>query len=522
MRMKMRTVLILLIVTTGFLGVSFVSQGVEQAQLSGLVTNATDPVENAHVRVRNTDNLVYTDASGAFTLKGLEPGKEVEVTAWADGYYIAFQKVTPPQSGLKFQLRGLHTQDNPGYEWASPLPEDSDSACGVCHPMIIGEWSANAHGGAVDNPRFFSMYNGKDVSGQSNVAPGYRNAFPGTNGNCANCHAPGAGVDGYMSTNMNDIRGQVTAGIHCDFCHKCNAAYINPATKTVYDNAPGVRSMYVLRPPEGDNVFFGPFDDIHDPDTKAPQMSESAFCAPCHQFSFWGTPIYESYNEWLASDFATKNITCQDCHMPPNGQDMFAVAEQGGLVHDPEDLPSHMQRGARDVALLRDTVTMRLKTKLSAGRLEVTAGLINTGAGHHVPTDYPGRHMILEVRAYDAKGNELTLTEGPVVPSWGGDYAGVPGKGYAKLLQDVFSGEWPVVNYWEQTVIKSDNRLAAGEADTPAFAFSVPDSAGEITVKARLIFRRLFYDMMKAKGWTDPDILMEEISVGVFTESTGS
>ena len=46
-------------------------------------------------------------------------------------------------------------------------------------------------------------------------------------------------------------------------------------------------------------MFFGPYPDIHDPDTYAPDMSESAFCAPCHQFSFWGTPIYTSYDEWL-------------------------------------------------------------------------------------------------------------------------------------------------------------------------------------------------------------------------------
>ena len=43
------------------------------------------------------------------------------------------------------------------------------------------------------------------------VGPGYLEDFPGTAGSCANCHAPGAGIDGYLTTDMNDVRDTITA-----------------------------------------------------------------------------------------------------------------------------------------------------------------------------------------------------------------------------------------------------------------------------------------------------------------------
>ena len=72
---------------------------------------------------------------------------------------------------------------------------------------------------------------------------------------------------------------------------------------------PGTLSQRVLRPPEGDNIFFGPYDDVHDPDTFLPLISESRFCAPCHQFSFWGTPIYASFDEWAETSYAAAGTT---------------------------------------------------------------------------------------------------------------------------------------------------------------------------------------------------------------------
>ena len=484
--------------------------------VTGQVIDANGPVPGANVRIRSTNYDTITNDRGKFILENVPASQEVEITAWARGYYIAHTTITPPADGVTLTLRRYHIADNPDYEWGlifTPPNEAESGACEQCHPMIVPQWANNAHGGAIDNPRFYSLYNGTTLDGGAQIAPGYLLNFPGTTGNCGSCHAPGTGVDGYLTTDMNAIRGKVAAGIHCDYCHKIGGVYLNPATQLTYPNAPGVESQIVLRPPEGDNIFIGPYDDIHDPDTYLPEISESEFCAPCHQFSMWGTPIYQSYAEWLASPYADQNITCQDCHMPPTGDTLFATIEAGGLEHPPDTIPSHLQLGAVSEDFLQNTVEMVIDSDVSGEQLAVTVTITNTQAGHHVPTDYPGRHMILVIQAEDTNGDPLTLVSGSTVPEWGGPEARQPGKAYAKVLRDVFTGEAPVVNYWSQTQIASDNRLAAFESDTSTYTFALPTQTDPVTIHATLVLRRVFYDVAEARGWNVPDMLMEDVIV---------
>ena len=483
------------------------------ASASGVVVDGVGPVGGARVRVRATEHATLADAEGRFLLDGLAEGQRVELTAWAAGYYIASTHITPTVAGLTLTLRPYHTTDNPDYIWPSPIAGTSAGACGNCHPMIVSQWITNAHGSAVDNPRFYSLYNGTAAADEQAVAPGYLLDFPGTAGNCASCHAPGAAADGYLTTNMNDVRGVITAGIHCDLCHKIGGVYLDPATGSVYANVPGIQGLRLLRPPAGDDIFFGPYDDVHDPDTYLPLISESQYCAPCHQFSFWGTPIYESFDEWLASPYADEGVTCQDCHMPPTGDTYFALPEVGGLERPPESIPSHLDLGASSVALLQNTVELAVSAEARLGLILVTVTITNTEAGHHVPTDFPGRHMILTVAARDQQGRALAQRSGPVVPAWGGAQAGLPGTAYAKVLRDVRSGESPVVSYWKQALIVSDNRIPARQADSSAYVFEAP--TGEVEVVAELRFRRAFQALMEAKGWDAPDIMMESARVTV-------
>jgi hypothetical protein len=482
------------------------------ATVSGVVVDANGPVAKATVRIRATENFTLTEVDGTFKLGSLAEGEQVELTAWVDGYYIAYTYITPTVENVTLTLRPYHTVDNPEYAWVSPISGTSDIACGNCHPMILPQWQNNAHGGAVDNARFFSLYNGTDLSGTQMTGAGYLNDFPNTAGVCASCHAPGAGIDGYLTTDMNVARSVITAGIHCDYCHKIGGVYLNPDTDSVYTNMPGTNSTRMLRPPEGDQIFFGPYDDIHDPDTKLPLISESAFCAPCHQFSFWGTPIYESYEEWLASPYAESGVTCQDCHMPPSGDTHFALPEAGGLAHPSETIPSHFQLGAADTGLLQETMELALEAREEGDLLRVTVTLTNAGAGHHVPTDFPGRQMVLLLEVIDENEIPLTLVNGTTIPEWGGEQAGLPGKVYAKLLRDINSGDFPVISYWKQSIIESDNRIPALESDISYYIFSMPDEGNDVQVSATLYLRRLFADQAKDKGWDMPDILMDEVS----------
>ena len=141
--------------------------------------------------------------------------------------------------------------------------------------------------------------------------------------------------------------------------------------------------------------------------------------------------------------------------------------------------------------------------------------ITNDQAGHHVPTDSPLRHLILLVNARDDQGDALSLLQGGTLPDWCGVgepadryYAGLPGKAFAKILQELWTEASPSGAYWNQTRILSDNRIAAFETDRSIYVFSAPES-GTLTVEVTLLFRRAFIQLMDWKGWVMPDIVME-------------
>ncbi len=492
------------------------------ATASGVVVDADGPVAGAVVRQKTTANHTWSAADGSFTLTGLTEGVTTTVTAWAEGYLVGWVDVVPPQVGVTITLKAYYTTDNPHYPWFSSNDPESPISC--LHCMVAWpQWRANAHANSGTNPRFFSMYNGTDIGGTASVPPGYKTDFPGTAGNCATCHAPAAAVRGlrtFAAADMNELQGVEAEGVFCEFCHKVGGVYLNPSTGLPYNNAPGVLSMRLYRPETGgaEQLFFGPFDDVTRRVSYLELEKKSQFCAPCHQFSFWGTPIYESFREWLESPYPAQGTECQTCHMKPTGVDYFVFPEKGGFIRDPALIASHLQPGAADQELLQNTVAMTISVQQVADRVQVTVTITNTGAGHHVPTDFPGRHMILTVSARDAHGQALIQTGGPVVPGWGGAEAGLPGTAFAKVLRDVASGQSPVMSYWKQCLIVSDNRIPAMGSDESVYTFAALEGGGSVTVSAELRFRRGFQDALDAKGWDTPDIVMETAEVTVSVE----
>jgi hypothetical protein len=137
--------------------------------------------------------------------------------------------------------------------------------------------------------------------------------------------------------------------------------------------------------------------------------------------------------------------------------------------------------------------------------------------------------MILVVDATDSQGRPLAQQAGPTVPAWGGDpstvlrlrsgcssgqgLAGQPGQGYAKILQDVATGEAPVASYWKPTRILSDNRIPACGSDTTHYAFALPSDAGLAQITATLTFRRAFQALEQAKGWPASDLVMARVAI---------
>ncbi len=545
--------------------------------ISGVVLGADDkPVADAIVQVQATQNKTTTGADGRFTLTGISGTTPIEVTAWATGHYIGWTTVNPSAPDwkggdkLSISMRALPQSDNPKYEWYTFEGVDGSAACGLCH-REYNEWKADQHSKSATNIRFLNMYLGTNVNGEIGTqteytyegnpipadpskpyhGPGYRLDNPSRAGNCASCHTPMASTSSntqncawsgcHTSLTVERANGQIERpvipndhmqgdageGISCEFCHKIANVIVDPNTKMPFANMPGILSLELLRPREAaQQVFFGTLTDVTRPDSYLPLLSESKFCAGCHFGVFGGVVgmndvkdgvvIYNSYGEWLTSPYSDPKTgkTCQQCHMPTSTEKWFVLAEKGGLVRNDAELHNHTMPGALDEKLLQNSVTMKTDAQRVNNTIKVEVSITNDQAGHDVPTDVPIRSMILVVEALDANGKPLTLTEGSVNPDFSGDYSGVAGKTFAKVLKDQWTGESPTGAFWRPVTVVEDNRIAAMKTDTTSYTFAAPDNQA-VTINVKLLYRRAFYKLMQEKGWNDPDILMEQATLDI-------
>lgn len=517
--------------------------------VSGRVLTGEEPVSGATVRIQTTAHATTTDAGGRFRL-ALPGGMETaRLTAWAEGYYNAGpEDAAAGESDLVIRLHRHTSEDHPGYDWV-PALGDAEGACVHCHSSAGGEpgstlpleqWRLDAHSSSAVNPRFQTMYSGTDVHGRPSeptrfvdsrdygreplrateedrpAGPGYRLDFPATAGNCAACHAPAAAVNRPLETDPRRLTGAGAEGVSCDFCHKLWSVRLDPSTGLPHPDMPGVLSYELRRPEEGHQLFLGPFDDVQGEDARSPFYSRSEYCAGCHFGVFWDVVVYDSFGEWLRTPYsdAENGRSCQDCHMPPTGAALFARPDRGGLRRDPAGIAGHRMPGAADEELLRNAVTMTVEAERFDERAVVRVAITNDRTGHHVPTGSPLRQVILLVRASNESGSPSRVLTGPTLPEWtgvgdpeSGRYAGLPGKAYAKVLEDAWTGERPTAAYWNPTFVAADTRIEALASDRSTFVFDAPPGAG-VTVEATLIYRRAFIELMEAKGWDAPDIVM--------------
>jgi len=201
--------------------------------------------------------------------------------------------------------------------------------------------------------------------------------------------------------------------------------------------------------------------------------------------------------------------------MPAGQSDHFARTDKGGLIRDPQTVFSHRMGGAADENLLQNAVSMDVQVDRLTAQLVVTVAITNDQTGHHVPTDSPLRHLILIVRALDGQESLLAQMTGPKIPEWAGAggpnngyYAGLPGKAFAKVLEELWTEVSPSGAYWNPTRVLADNRLAALATDMSSYTFDAPAEA-ELVVDVTLVFRRAFIELANQKGWDVPDIVME-------------
>ena len=508
---------------------------------SGVVVDGKgQPVMGATVRLQGASAASLTDQAGRFCIEAAANRGSKYITAWKAGYYNAGEAVRVSGGEYRIRLDSIQKNDNENYQWLPSLPVEKEASTGgkpenkpciLCHPAITEEWLKSTHATSATNPLFLAFFSGTDIAGKENAGPGYKSDFPNSNGNCATCHVPAAALKNPFNADPRLARGVEREGVSCDLCHKISGVGIDRS-----GGYPGTLSTRFHRPAEGRQIFYGPYDDVFPgDDSYHPLYKESSYCAPCHNGRFWDVLIYSEYQEWADSEYAVRKIHCQECHMrPDNKLTRFAAEKDGGVERAPETIPSHLFYGIGDRAFMEEAIDLQVTAERKGDLLNVVVTVRNVKSGHHYPSGNPMRNMILLVDAGDGSGRALPFVDGERVPVWGGrgdakagNYAGMPGKGFAKVLREPvpypdsqarrhFRPEYPAP-HWRPTVIESDNRIPANSSDVSRYTFRLPENPDSgIRIESRLIYRRAYKNWLDAKGFpmNEMEIARKSLVIG--------
>ena len=181
--------------------------------------------------------------------------------------------------------------------------------------------------------------------------------------NCLSCHAPGHRQGSALKTYL--AGGRLTSltrqGVTCADCH--------------------VRHYQRFGPPLLAYLAAGRV--VHDGFTPESDFTRSRFCASCHQFHksgarLDGVLLENTYNEWRASPYAKRHISCQSCHMPKGSHSFYGI---------------HNRRFVRRAL----TIRMNLSQTLPGHPLRAKLSVTNSGVGHDFPT-YTTPQVVVSVR----------------------------------------------------------------------------------------------------------------------------
>ncbi len=245
----------------------------------------------------------------------------------------------------------------------------SAQSCNGCHWAAHDAWASSGHAQAWSHP----TYQAALKSSLGSTA-------------CVACHLPLAAqhdrlAAGYIEDDIARPRLQenpsfdltlMSEGVTCAACHVRGGVVIGVHAST---NSPH-------------------------PVVASEELRSSDLCATCHQLSWPDSdrPFYDTWGEWKASAYATAGVQCQECHMAPAAGaaqpgTRSAVASHGS--------PTTIQRALTAILQLPDAHITRGQP------LDVAVTVLNTGAGHSVPTGNPFKTWTLELVAVDAAGKDL-------------------------------------------------------------------------------------------------------------------
>jgi len=248
--------------------------------------------------------------------------------------------------GIDQPLRiGLEEGEDPHAKLYIDNCYPSAMQCAPCHQRIYDEWRVSAHAYAAVSPMFH-----KFEQAISQISQGTIGTF------CVRCHAPVATQAGYpREASILDAPYVYREGVTCIACHRVQEAYglvngerrIEPGQlhDPVFGSIGGDGIARVLAERDNFKVKLdsndkSPGQILHRQGIKFEQLSDSGFCASCHQVDVHpGIALEIVWAQYRAGPACKKGISCQDCHMgqvpgKPLGYSYGPAAEISGKTID--------------------------------------------------------------------------------------------------------------------------------------------------------------------------------------------
>lgn len=377
--------------------------------------------------------------------------------------------------------------------------------CGACHPRHYLEWQTSMHAYAMVDPVYREMVKLRQLE-----YDGAQDRF------CLQCHTPigtraGDVVPGFAFEELDPISLE---GVNCETCHRVSEIARTHNSGMVIDEQGPIRGP--IENPIASEAHLS---------EHSPEMSQSAFCATCHDvLEVSGLELERPYFEWLESPAAAQDQNCQSCHMPTYTGTASLFSDERPDIHEHYfvgvDLPlidGFVEPAERDAmrvrtqALLENTASLDLSADdVRAGsQLDLFVTLRNNINGHNLPTGSTfNRQVWLELTATDGAGQVLYET-GDLDAN--GD------------LRDHFSAIDP---YGDQDLITLGSRLVDDSGTPQLFSWlatdhfssslpplyertytlflpTAPDTVGPITIDARLRFRSFAPHLLRTLGLTE-------------------
>jgi hypothetical protein len=379
--------------------------------------------------------------------------------------------------------------------------------CANCHSAITQQWRLSAHAHAATDT-YYQAVTTLFIEERGALAVQY----------CATCHNPIGLMQGEVDPNATQritstggaayqarklgialpISDRAAEGVACAMCHQ--AAQI--AASPVNGSLQLATNIAVLPTNALDQLSLRAVPASHKETLLRSVIQQAELCGSCHNLHLPnnGAALEPTYDEWKASPYPERGMTCQSCHMPQvsgtkaDSSPVQTIGAHGNIPGAVSSLPGL----ADDLSLLKKAASLEARLAINASdpsKLVATIVITNTGAGHHLPTGANDlRQMWLELTLRDNNG-QVVWSSGTLDKYGTLDPAAVQ---FHKVLGDANGHPIDLHRIWIATQVLTDTSLLPLEARTIQYQIALPSTTSTTSTAYTLTVRLLYRDVSQA------------------------